>query len=227
MANAGASLALSVKNLSVSFGDRILFDDISFALATGESLAVMGRSGSGKTSILSCILGLLRPDSGQISVSGTRVQSTLGIAMSRLRREKIGVVFQSGELLPELSPFDNVLMAGLLGGQSVGEASRRAEELLDGLSVQLSDRTIGEYSGGEQQRVAVARALINRPALILADEPTGSLDVENRDEVLQLLQSLPSHFGCALVVVTHDPVVAAACGRQVRLTDGTLREIVA
>ncbi len=227
MTNTSPTYLLSVNGLSLSFGETTLFADVSFELAMGESLAVMGRSGSGKSSLLSCILGLIRADSGEIMVSGNRVESLRGSAMARLRREKIGMIFQSGELLPELSPLDNVLVAGLLGGQSVRAATKRSEELLEGLSVPRSDRTMGGYSGGEQQRVAVARALVNSPQLILADEPTGSLDTETRDEVLELLRSLPSQFACALVVVTHDPVVAAACGRQVRLTDGALREIMA
>ncbi len=215
---------LDVSAVTLHLGDRLILDDIDFRLASGESMSIMGRSGSGKSSLLSCILGLLRPGSGEIRVGGVRVESQRGKALARLRREKIGMIFQGGELLPELSAFDNVLIAGLLGGQTVGEATKRAGQLLDYLSVLRPERDIGDYSGGERQRVAVARALVNQPELLLADEPTASLDTDTRDDVLALFRSLPDQFKCALLIVTHDPVVAATCGRQAILSDAVLHE---
>jgi len=215
---------LSVDAVNLAYGARHVLAGVTMQVSAGEAVAVMGRSGSGKSTLLSCILGLIRPDGGEIRVDGEKVRAGRLGRTARLRREKIGMVFQSGELLPELSPTENVTIAGLLGGQSVREANARCAELLSRLAVPRGHRTISELSGGERQRVAVARALMNRPALLLADEPTGSLDLETRDHVADLLFEVPAEFGCALVVVTHDPAIAQRAGRSYRLAGGALWE---
>lgn len=191
------------------------------SVEAGRSIAVVGKSGTGKSTLLSCLLGLVRPSRGEIVIDGEVVTRKNA---ARVRRQKLGVVFQGGELLCELSPLENVVIAGLLAGLPSMEALDRARSLLDALGVPPGDRTIGQFSGGEQQRVAVARALICQPRLLLADEPTGSLDVDTRDEVIEVLCTVPERFNCAMVVVTHDPVVADSCGRVMRLASAQLTE---
>jgi lipoprotein-releasing system ATP-binding protein len=228
MSNSSSSVdarVLSVAQLSLSFGQHSVFQAISFDVKRGESLAIVGRSGSGKSSLLSCILGLQTPDAGSVSIDGTVIGTLPRRRLAQLRREKIGVVFQSGELLEELSPFENVVLTAMLGGHRASEARQAAREMLERLSIVQSDRVVGLYSGGERQRVAVARALVNRPRLILADEPTGSLDAETRDEMMELLMSVPNQFDCGIVLVTHDPIVSTACNRTMRLTDGALVDV--
>lgn len=169
-------------------------------------------------------MGLARPDSGSITINGRLIKPGSSSRTSRVRREDIGVIFQAGELLPELSPEENVILPGLLAGMSAGDAAQRARDLLARLGVPSAPRSVTEFSGGEQQRVAVARALMNRPSVLLADEPTGSLDPATRDQVVQLVFSVPADFECALVVVTHDPAVAHRADRQLDLHDGALIE---
>lgn len=212
---------LCVRGLRFAYDRARILDEVSLGVAAGESVAVVGKSGSGKSTLLSCLLGLVRPSGGEILIDG---QALTRRNAARVRRERLGVVFQGGELLGELSPVENVVIAGLLAGLSSTQALARAKSLLDMLGVPSGDRTIGEFSGGEQQRVAVARALICQPRLLLADEPTGSLDADTRDEVIEVLRTVPKRFDCAMVVVTHDPVVANACGRVMRLASGRLTE---
>ncbi len=135
------------------------------------------------------------------------------------------MIFQSGELLPELSPLENVMVSGLLAGRPVTEARRHAEQLLATLGVSTQWRAVTEFSGGEQQRIAVARALVNEPRLVIADEPTGSLDPETRDQVIDVMFGLPDRYGCSLLLVTHDPVVADAASRTLRLADAALTPV--
>jgi putative ABC transport system ATP-binding protein/lipoprotein-releasing system ATP-binding protein len=211
---------LVVSGLTYSYGGRRILDGADLTVHSGESVAIMGSSGSGKSTLISCVLGLLSPAEGTIEVVGQRVRRGVSARSARLRREAIGVVFQAGHLLPELTPVENVAIAGMLAGMSGVKATLRAESLLDHLQVPSGSRSVTEFSGGEQQRVAVARALMNSPRLLLADEPTGSLDPENRDNVLDVLSTLPKEFGCAVVVVTHDPVAAARMDHVVRLVEG-------
>jgi putative ABC transport system ATP-binding protein/lipoprotein-releasing system ATP-binding protein len=201
-------------------------DNIALNVLSGESVAVMGRSGSGKSSLLSCILGLVKPDSGEIMIDDQKVVSGRRSRMAKIRREKLGIVFQSGELLPELSSTENVLIAGLLAGQPIAQARERCAKLLEQLGIPAGTRTISEFSGGERQRVAVARALMNQPRLLLADEPTGSLDPQTRDQVIEMLFEVPATYGCALVVVTHDPVVAERAGECYWLEEGILSSML-
>lgn len=215
---------LEIAGLRHSIAGRTLFDGLSLSLRAGESVAVTGPSGSGKSTLLSCVLGLVRPDAGSIRVAGEDTTALRGARLESLRARSIGMVFQFGELLPELSPLDNVLLAALLARSDRHDARRRAQDLLDDLGVPGA-ATSQELSGGERQRAAVARALINRPALLLADEPTGALDAETRDRTADVLFALPGQYGCGLLVVTHDPVVAARADRILRLTVGGLETV--
>lgn len=216
---------LSVTGLRcVTPSGRVLLDNACLEVEAGRSAAVTGPSGSGKSTLLMCLLGLTRPERGAVRVAGTDITRLTSRKVARHRRETTGMVFQFGELLPELSPVENVALAALLAGTRRGPALRRASRLLSELGVPETGTATADLSGGERQRTAVARALINRPALLLADEPTGSLDPVNRDLVADLILSLPARWGCALVLVTHDPAVAARADRGYALEEGTLRE---
>lgn len=200
----------------------MLLHGIELSVKPGESVAISGPSGSGKSTLLMCVMGLIRPNKGSVVLCGKQLEQLSGRKMLRHRRESVGMVFQAGELLPELSPMENVAIAGMLAGLPRVEAFSRAAELLDELNVGGTFAETESLSGGERQRVAVARALINRPALLLADEPTGALDSANRQIVAELLYSLPERRQCGLVLVTHDSSVAARAQRQLFLQDGAL-----
>ncbi|MFI5619604.1 ABC transporter ATP-binding protein [Streptomyces sp. NPDC051567] len=216
------STALEFESLEYTIGDRTLFGDLGLRLTVGESVAVMGPSGSGKSTLISCALGLVSPQ-GVVRVAGSDITRMRRRELARHRGAHTGVVFQFGELLPELTPVENVALAGLLSGASRGEAYEDARTLLTELGVPTAARSTGTLSGGERQRTAVARALINKPVLLLADEPTGALDDANRDSVADLLFQVPSRWECGLLVVTHDEQVANRADRVLRLVDGGLR----
>ncbi|WP_129309298.1 ABC transporter ATP-binding protein [Streptomyces sp. L2] len=216
------SMVLEVAGLRYRIKERMILDSVDLKVRSGESVAISGPSGCGKSTLLMCVLGLLKPEAGAVVVDGERMGSLSGRELLRHRRESIGMVFQSGELLPELTPVENVAMAGLFAGKSRAEAFDRARELLSELSVPVKAADTGSLSGGERQRVAVARAVMNRPTLLLADEPTGALDSTTRERVADLLFSLPSRWNCGLVVVTHDRTVASCAQRRLFLHDGRL-----
>ncbi|MGW8380855.1 ABC transporter ATP-binding protein [Streptomyces sp. ODS28] len=218
---------LAVRGLGHEIGGRRLLDGLDLTVRAGEAVAVTGPSGSGKSTLLSCLMGLVKPEAGEIEVAGVELSGLSERALSKHRRDTVGVVFQFGELLPELTPLENTALAALLSGVPRAEAHARAEELLAELGVPYGETPTAELSGGERQRTAVARALINRPALLLADEPTGALDEETRDEVAELLFSVRRRWGCGLVVVTHDLALAARADRRLRLEKGRLREAAA
>ncbi|MFE1272274.1 ABC transporter ATP-binding protein [Streptomyces sp. NPDC058758] len=202
-------------------------DGVSLTVRRGEAVAIVGPSGSGKSTLLHLIAGLDRPDEGTVTVDGVRVDR-LGEAGAALhRRAKVGMVFQFFHLLDDLTVLDNVVLPARLAGAARGGARRRAAELLEVLGVARHARALpGRLSGGERQRVAVARALMNRPALLLADEPTGALDTAAGQEVGRLLSALHAE-GQTLVVVTHDPALARSCThRTVRIADGRVVEDV-
>jgi putative ABC transport system ATP-binding protein len=203
-------------------------DGVSLRITAGEAVAVLGPSGSGKSTLLNLVAGLDRPSRGRVTVDGVRVDQLGEAGSARYRRAKIGMVFQFFNLLDDLTVADNVMLPAQLAGTSRGTARRRAAELLGTLGI---DRHAGAYpgrlSGGERQRVAVARALMNRPALLLADEPTGALDTASGREVRQLLNDLHAD-GQTIVLVTHDLALAEACAtRTVQLVDGRVAADIA
>ncbi len=196
-------------------------DGVSLTITAGEAVAILGPSGSGKSTLLNLVAGLDRPSSGAVTVDGVRVDELGEAGSARYRRAKIGMVFQFFNLLDDLTVADNVVLPAQLAGMARGAAQRRATELLGALGV---DRHAGAYpgrlSGGERQRVAVARALMNRPALLLADEPTGALDTASGEDVQQLLKDLHAD-GQTIVMVTHDLALAESCAtRTAQLVDG-------
>ena len=194
---------------------------IDLIIQEGQSLAVIGASGVGKTTLLHLIGALDRPTSGQVYFRGDEIFAWDDDRLAEFRNQSIGFVFQLHHLLPEFSAVENVMMPGLVGGLSPAQARARAEELLDqvGLSPRLEHR-IGEISGGEQQRVAMARALVMRPRLLLADEPTGNLDRQTGELIHQLLVKLNQELGLTTVVATHNMDLAEMMDRRVRLIDG-------
>jgi putative ABC transport system ATP-binding protein len=203
-------------------GTRAL-DRVSLEIAAGEAIAIMGPSGSGKSTLLNLIAGLDRPTSGAVTVAGTRVDMLGETRAALFRRKRIGMIFQFFNLLDDLTVVDNVLLPAQLGGMSAGDARARAAELLEALHIDRHrDAYPARLSGGERQRVAIARALVNRPALLLADEPTGALDSSTGEEIGALLSRL-HQSGLTLVLVTHNPELAARyAGRIVELVDGRL-----
>ncbi|MFJ5547106.1 ABC transporter ATP-binding protein [Streptomyces sp. NPDC093225] len=214
---------LRMLNLKHEHPGRALFQDVNLSLKSGESVAIMGASGSGKSTLLSCALGLIRPLRGCVEVAGIDLARLKGASLAAHRANHIGMVFQSGELLSELSPVDNVALPALLAGDSRADAYARARDLLGRFGVPDSE-TSAELSGGERQRTAVARSMINSPSLILADEPTGALDESAREVVTDALFALPGQQGCGLLVVTHDPLVAQRADRMLVLNEGVLRD---
>ncbi|SCL70831.1 putative ABC transport system ATP-binding protein [Micromonospora citrea] len=195
--------------------------ETTLSIAPGEAVAILGPSGSGKSTLLNLIAGLDRPSGGTVTVDGVRVDKLNEAGSARYRRDKIGMVFQFFNLLDDLTVIDNVVLPAQLSGTARGAARRRAGQLLDSLGVARHAAAYpGRLSGGERQRVAVARALMNRPALLLADEPTGALDTASGAEVKRLLNDLHAD-GQTIVLVTHDLALAQACAtRTIRLVDG-------
>ena len=196
---------------------------VTLTVARGEAVAITGPSGSGKSTLLNLVAGLDKPSGGRVSVGGLRIDGLSEKALARFRRERIGMVFQFFNLLDDLTVVDNILLPAQLAGSARGKAMERAAELMEALGIAKHGRAYpGRLSGGERQRVAVARALINRPALLLADEPTGALDTASGHEVRQLLVDL-HRSGQTVVLVTHDLALAEACAeRTVQLVDGQI-----
>jgi putative ABC transport system ATP-binding protein len=198
-----------------------------FAIEAGEVVAVMGPSGSGKSTLLHCIAGIVQPDSGTVFYDGRALSAMSDVERSALRRTDFGFVFQFGQLVPELSCRENVALPLRLDGTPRREAERRADELLEALEVGgVAKQRPGTVSGGEGQRVAVARALIGEPRVLFADEPTGALDSLNGERVMELLTAAARERNTAVVLVTHEARVAAYSDREVVVRDGRTRESV-
>lgn len=214
-----------LKSIRKSFGTLEVLKDIDLHIDKGEIVSIVGPSGAGKTTLLQVMGTLYRPDQGRIEIAGIDVTSLSKSALARFRNEHIGFVFQFHQLLPEFTALENVMFPALIAKTSRSAARRRAVELLD--FMELSERTghkPSELSGGEKQRVAVARALMNNPDIIFADEPTGSLDTRNRRELHDLFFRLREKMGQTFVIVTHDEELAQLTDRCIHIVDGCIRE---
>jgi putative ABC transport system ATP-binding protein len=214
---------LETRDIAKSFGPTPALRGASVTVARGEILAVMGPSGSGKSTLLHCLAGIFPPDSGEVWFDGRRLDTLTDSARTRLRRTAFGFVFQFGNLVPELTAADNVALPLMLKRAGRKEAYRQAAQWLDRLGLgDKGTRRTGELSGGEAQRVAVARALALGPRALFADEPTGSLDSLTGEKVMDLLTGLAREQGVTVVVVTHDVRVAAYADHQVLVRDGVV-----
>ena len=214
---------IRITEIHKRFGTLEVLKRVSLDVAPREVVSIVGASGAGKTTLLQIIGTLSRPDSGRVEIDGQDVFRLNDRELSRFRNERIGFVFQFHHLLAEFTAFENVCIPGLIGRRPRAEVERRAAELLDlmGLSARR-DHKPGQLSGGEQQRVAMARALINSPAVLLADEPSGNLDSHNRDEIHRLFFELRERLGQTIVVVTHDEHLAAMADRTITMSDGRI-----
>ena len=214
---------IDIKNITKSFGDLQVLKGIDMHIDKGEVVSIVGPSGAGKTTLLQIIGTLDRPDSGEIEVDGINVRKLGTNKLAEFRNRHIGFVFQFHQLLPEFTALENILIPAYIAGTPQNEAKKRAKELLEfmGLADRASHKP-NELSGGEKQRVAVARALINNPAVILADEPSGSLDSKNKAELHQLFFDLRDKFGQTFVIVTHDENLAKITDRTIKMRDGML-----
>lgn len=219
-------LAVEVNHLSKSYGNLHLLRDISFDLKVGELVAVVGPSGAGKSTLLHVLGGLQPADSGEIRLGGRVLSGLRGNALADFRNLKLGFVFQQAKLLPEFTAEENLMIPALIAGNTTEKARARAHELAEILGVAgRMHHKPSTLSGGEQQRFAVARALMNRPELILADEPSGNLDQNQADDLHHLFGELRSKFEQTVLVVTHNPRLASEADRILRLEGGTLTEI--
>ncbi len=212
---------VAADQVTKSYGTLQVLKGISLKVDPGEVVSIVGPSGAGKTTLLQILGTLGKQDSGIVTINGTRTDQLQKNQLARFRNSHIGFVFQFHQLLPEFTALENVSIPGFIAGRSRKEVEDRAKELLDflGLKDRLEHKP-GELSGGEQQRVAVARALINDPGVILADEPSGNLDTENKKELHQLFMTLRERFGKTLIIVTHDRELAAMADRTIKLKDG-------
>ncbi len=212
---------IKAEEIKKSFGNLQVLKGISLEITAGEVVSIVGASGAGKTTLLQILGTLSKQDHGSVTINGIRTDQLVNNQLARFRNQHIGFVFQFHQLLPEFNALENVCIPGFIANKPRIETEKRAEELLDflGLSDRL-DHKPAELSGGEQQRVAVARALINDPEVILADEPSGNLDTENKQELHKLFITLRDRFQKTLVIVTHDRELAGMADRIITMKDG-------
>ena len=215
---------IQLEGITKSFGSLHVLKGIDLTINKGEVVSIVGPSGAGKTTLLQIMGTLDKPDSGRIVLNGTEVNRLKEKELSAFRNKEIGFVFQFHQLLPEFTALENVMIPALIQGVSASEAKKKAREMLDflGLSERASHKP-AELSGGEEQRVAVARALINHPAVVLADEPSGSLDTQNKIELHRLFFDLRDKLGQTFVIVTHDEELAAQTDRTIHMIDGMIK----
>lgn len=215
---------IELKGITKSFGSLQVLKGIDLTIGKGEVVSIVGPSGAGKTTLLQIMGTLDKADAGTITIDGTNVSKLKEKELSAFRNRHIGFVFQFHQLLPEFTALENVMIPALIAGTSPKEANRRAQEMLDLLG--LADRAghkPNELSGGEKQRIAVARALINRPSVVFADEPSGSLDTKNKEELHRLFFDLRDKLQQTFVIVTHDEGLATLTDRTIHMVDGLIR----
>ncbi|MFG1866566.1 ABC transporter ATP-binding protein [Micromonospora arborensis] len=215
------SVVIEARDVTFSFGQTPALRGASVAVDAGEILAIMGPSGSGKSTLLHCLAGILVPDSGEILFDGARVDTMAETQRSSLRRDRFGFVFQFGQLVPELTAAENVALPLLLSGVRRTQALRRAHAWFERLGLDgMEQRRSGELSGGQAQRVALARGLVAEPQVLFADEPTGALDSLTGEQVMDLLVSAAREQGTTVILVTHEARIAAYADREVMVRDG-------
>lgn len=211
------------RGVTKRFGELEVLKGIDLDIRQGEVVAITGASGAGKTTLLQILGTLDRPTSGSVRIDGDEVSRLGGKSLAAFRNKKIGFVFQFHQLLPEFTALENVMMPALIGGTARDEAEARAAELLTFLNLShRSGHKPAEMSGGEKQRAAIARALMNNPAVVFADEPSGNLDSHNADELQSLFFSLREKFGQTFAIVTHDMRLASTCDRMIMMKDGLI-----
>lgn len=216
---------LVLNDITKSFTQQRVLEGISLEVGRGESLAIMGPSGSGKSTLLHCMSGVLTPDTGEVVFEGKSISSLDDAARSALRLEHFSFIFQDGQLLPELTAKENVALPAIMRGVAQKQAHAEATEMLTRLGLgAYTERFPGQLSGGQAQRVAIARALIGPPAVVFADEPTAALDQATGHEVMQQITAVAEKFGVTLVLVTHDPKIAAWCNRRIEIRDGLIHD---
>lgn len=217
---------IEIKNLTKSFGNLQVLKGVNLSISRGEVTSIVGASGAGKTTLLQLVGALDKPSSGTISFDGKELSGMSSKQLAAFRNKHIGFVFQFHQLLPEFTALENIIIPAMIAGRSRSDAEKDAMELLTlmGLKERATHKP-SELSGGENQRVAVARALINRPSLVLADEPSGSLDSHNKEELHKLFFELRDKFGQTFLIVTHDEKLASLTDRTIRMVDGVVESV--